>query len=124
MKYRRSAGYCVLVVGWQYRMVMNFNSRTAELSHLTAEHQIVKVERDSRLETKSALEAQIAFATSEPAVYKWAYENHMVRPGDYPVIPVQSVQSTSVPAPKPIATEKPMSNLEKWLMLFFDQPNP
>jgi len=114
----------VLVLVVLAYLVMNFNSRTAELSHLTAEHQIVKAERDSHLQTKSALEAQIAYATSEPAVYKWAYENHMVRPGDFPVIPVQSVQSTSVAAPKLIATEKPMSNFEKWLMLFFDQPNP
>jgi hypothetical protein len=105
-------------------LVMNFNSRTAELSRLTAEHQIVKAGRDSRLETKSALEGQIAHATSEAAVYEWAYDNHMIRQGDYPVVPVQSVQSTSVPAPKPTVSEKPMSNLEKWLMLFLDQPNP
>ncbi len=48
----------------------------------------------------------------------------MIRPGDNPVVPVQSIQSTSVPAPKPTINEKPMTNLEKWLMLFFDQPNP
>jgi hypothetical protein len=113
----------VLVLVVLAYLVMNFNSRTAELSHLTAEHQIVKVGRDSRLQTKSALEAQIAYATSEAAVYKWAYENHMIRAGDNPVIPVQSVQSTSIPAPKPTVTETPMSNFEKWLMLFFDQPN-
>src|SRR5512136_504599 len=112
----------VLVLVVLAYLVMNFNSRTAELSHLTAEHQIVKSERDSSLQTKSALEAQIAYATSEAAVYKWAYENHMVRAGDIPVVPVQSMQSTSVPAPKPVATEKPMSNIEKWLMLFFDEP--
>ena len=114
----------VLVLVVLAYLVMNFNSRTAELSHLTAEHQIVKAEHDSRLQTKSALEAQIAYATSEPAVYKWAYENHLVRPGDYPVVPVESVQSTSVPKPKPIIPEEPMSNFEKWLMLFFDLPNP
>jgi hypothetical protein len=114
----------VLVLVVLAYLVMNFNSRTAELSRLTAEHQIVKAGQDSRLQTKSALEAQIAYSTSEAAVYKWAYENHMIRPGDNPVVPVQSVQSTSVPAAKPIAAEKPLSNLEKWLMLFFDQPNP
>ncbi len=47
----------VLVLVVLAYLVMNFNSRTAELSHLTAEHQIVKAGRDSRLETKSALEA-------------------------------------------------------------------
>jgi len=114
----------VLVLVVLAYLVMNFNSRTAELSHLTAEHQIVKAGRDSRIQTKSALEAQIAYATSEAAVNKWAYENHMVRAGDNPVVPVQSIQSTSISAPKLTATETPLSNFEKWLMLFFDLPNP
>ena len=113
----------VLVLVVLAYLVMNFNSRTAELSHLTAEHQIVKAGRDSRLQTKSALEGKIAFATSEAAVYKWAYENHMIRPGDNPVVPVQSIQSTAVPPSNPVVTETPMSNFEKWLMLFIDQPN-
>jgi hypothetical protein len=114
----------VLVLVVLAYLVMNFNSRTADLSYLTAEHQIVKAGLEKSQQTKSALEAQIGYATSEAAVYKWAYENHMIRPGDYPVVPVQSVQGTPVPAPKPIATETPLSNIEKWLMLFFDPPNP
>ena len=61
--------------------------------------------------------------SEEPAVYQWAYENHMVHPGDIPIVPVQSIQSTPVPASKPVATETPLSNIDKWLMLFFDQPN-
>ena len=113
----------VLVLVVLAYLVMNFNSRTAELSHLTAEHQIVKAGRDSRLQTKSALEGKIAYATSEAAVYKWAYENHMIRPGDNPVVPVQSIQSTAVPPSKPVVAETPMSNFEKWMMLFIDQPN-
>jgi hypothetical protein len=103
-------------------LVMNFNSRTAELSSLTAEQLTVKRGLEYRLQTKAALEAKIGYATSEAAVYKWAYENHMVRPGDVPVVPVQSAQTTLVPTPKPAATEILMSNLEKWLMLFFDPP--
>jgi hypothetical protein len=114
----------VLVLVVLAYLVMNFNSRTADLSHLTAEHQIVKAGLDSRFQTKSALDAQIAYATSESSVYKWAYENHMIRPGDNPVVPVQSVQSTTVPASKPISIQTPLSNFEKWLMLFFDQPYP
>jgi hypothetical protein len=113
----------VLVLVVLAYLVMNFNSRTAELSHLTAEHQIVKSERDSSLQTKSALQAKIGYATSEAAVYEWAYENHLVRPGDIPVVPVAAAKSTSMPAPKPVVAEKPMSNIEKWLMLFFDEPN-
>ncbi len=103
-------------------LVMDFNSRTAELSNLTAEQKIVMQRREERLQTQAVIQTQIAYATAEPAVYQWAYENHMARPGDIPVVPVQSVKSTSIPTAKPVASETPVSNLEKWLMLFFDQP--
>jgi hypothetical protein len=101
-------------------LVMDFNSRTSELNRLTAEHAIVKANRDAKAQTKAALEEKIAYATSEAAVYEWAYENHMIRPGDYPVIPVQVGQATSTPALKPIPTQTYISNFEKWLLLFID----
>jgi len=103
-------------------LVMDFNSRTAELSNLTAEQKIVRQRLEERQETQKVIQMKIAYATSEAAVYEWAYENHLVRPGDIPVAPVQSVKSTSIPTAKAVATETPVSNLEKWLMLFFDQP--
>ena len=101
-------------------LVMDFNSRTADLSRLTSEHAVVKAEMDVKEETKTALEGQIAFATSEAAVYKWAYENHMVRKGDIPVVPVQGIQVTAVVAPAPLPTQPAMSNAERWLLLFVD----
>jgi hypothetical protein len=101
-------------------LVMNFNSRTADLNRLTSEHQLVKAQRDIRQNTKAALEEQIAFATSEAAVYQWAYENHMVRPGDFPVVPVQPPQITVMPTPRPVVAAPAPKNWERWMMLFFD----
>jgi hypothetical protein len=101
-------------------LVMDFNSRTADLNRLSAEHGLVKAERDRKEETKSALLEQIAYATSEAAVYEWAYDNHMVRPGDFPVVPVQAVQATAISTPPPPPTQVKMSNLERWLLLFVD----
>ena len=101
-------------------LVMNFNSRTADLNQLTAEHAIVKAERDAKLQTKAALNDQIAFATSEAAVHRWAYENHMVRPGDIPVVPVAAANPTPTVIPKPAATQVKTSMLDHWLLLFID----
>ena len=101
-------------------LVMDFNSRTAELSRLTSEHAVVKSELDNSAGTRAALEEQIAYATSEAAVYEWAYENHMIRPGDYPVVPVEAGQATSVPAPLQPVSQPTMTNLDRWLLLFFD----
>ncbi len=100
-------------------MVMDFNSRTADLSRLTAEHAVVKAERDAKLETKAALDSKIAFATSEAAVYQWAYENHMVRKDDIPVVPVEGIQPTLVVTARPVPTQTAMTNLDRWLLLFF-----
>ena len=101
-------------------LVMNFNSRTADLNRLTSEHQLVKVQHDIRQNTRAALEEQIAYATSEAAVYQWAYNNHMVRPGDYPVVPVQPAQVTVMPTPRPVVITPAPNNWERWLMLFLD----
>jgi hypothetical protein len=105
-------------------MVMDFNNRTAELNRLREEEKIIRVQLESRDETKSALEAQIAYATSDAAVMKWAYEHHQVRPGDMPVVPIQATQVTPVPTPKPIVTPTEVSNLSHWLSLFVDLQAP
>ena len=101
-------------------LVMDFNSRTADLNRLTTEHAVVKAEMEKKAGTKAALEGQIAYATSEAAVYEWAYENHMVRPGDYPVVPVDAAQATATPTPRSTPDQRVMSNPDRWLLLFVD----
>jgi hypothetical protein len=103
-------------------MVMEFNGRTAELNRLRGEREVVSARLESKQATKAALEAQIAYATSDAAVMKWAYENHMARPGDYVVVPVQALQITPTPAPKPLVVTPEVSNIQRWLSLFVDPP--
>ena len=114
----------ILALALLVYLVIDFNNRTADLSHLRAEQAVVKEQLDIRQATKSAFEAQIAYATSDRAVEEWAYENHLVRPGDIAIIPVQPAESTPVPTPRPVLTTTPESNLDKWLSLFFDPPEP
>jgi len=99
-------------------LVMDFNGRTAEMNRLLTEEKIVQARLESRQQTRDALEAQIAYATSEAAVVKWAHENHMARPGEHPVVPIQSAEVTPTPRPKPTVVVTEVSNLERWLTLF------
>jgi hypothetical protein len=110
----------VLVLAVLVYMVIDFNGRTAELNRLKAENQIVHAQLASRQQTRDTLETQIAYATSDAAAIQWAYENHMVRPGDNAVVPVQPVQITPVPTPRPVPTATVISNLSRWLSLFVD----
>ena len=105
-------------------MVMDFNNRTAELNRLRIEEKTVSARLESRQQTKEALEAQIAYATSDAAVMKWAYENRQVRPGDVPVVPMPAAQVTPQPTPRPVVTPIEISNLSRWLSLFVDPQVP
>jgi hypothetical protein len=101
-------------------LVMDFNSRTAELNRLRAEQEVVAARLENHESTRDALQTQIAYATSEAAVVRWAHENHMARPGEHAVVPMQPALSTPAPRPRPTAEPKEVSNLEQWLALFID----
>jgi hypothetical protein len=100
-------GFAVLVL-----LVIDFNSRMAELRRLTAEKEDVSARVTSLVETQVSLETQVAYATSEAAVYYWAYNfEHLGKEGDVLVVPIQP--EGSVPQPTPT---------QVWLSLFVDHP--
>ena len=118
--------YAILVISLVVMayLIIDFNGRTAELNYLSAERDQVEARLTARLGTKAALETQIAYATSKAAVEEYGYQNHMARPGDVVVVPIQppSVAPTPTPRPQPVTSE--MSNLERWVMLIFGAPTP
>ncbi len=101
-------------------LVMEFNGRTAELNHLRSEREAVSARLESKQATQAALKAEIAYASSDAAAMKWGYENHMARPGDYVVVPVQPLEVTPTPAPRPVVIKQEVSNPQRWLSLFID----
>jgi hypothetical protein len=112
-------GFAVLVL-----LVMDFNSRMAELRRLTAEKEDVSARVTSLVETQVSLETQVAYATSDAAVYYWAYNfQHMGRPGDVLVVPIQPEGSLPQPTPTPVITPEVIHNWQVWLSLFVDQPS-
>ena len=120
-------------LGWKYAliviglialalMVMDFNSRMAELRRLSDKKDEVAAEATSLVRTQMHLETRIAFATADDAVYEWAYEEgNLVREGDILVVPLQAPGSTPVPTVIPTSTPAPEGNWEIWLSLFLDR---
>ncbi len=111
-------GFAVMVL-----LVIDFNSRMAELRKLTAEKDDVSARVTSLVETQNALETEVAYATSDAAVYYWAYNyQHMGREGDVLVVPIQPPGSTPQPTPTPAVTPEVITNWQVWVSLFVDQP--
>lgn len=110
------AGFVILAF-----LIADFNARMAELRRLNAERERVSAVVTSLVETQQALQTQVAYATSEAAVYKWAYTTRrMVEPGDVLVVPIQPADSTPIHVPSPESTPEIIHNWEVWLSLFID----
>ena len=120
-KYILSAlGLVILVL-----LIMDFNSRMAELRRLTSEKEVVGAQATQLIKTNVYLETRIAFATSEQAVEEWARENQrMQQPGDYAVVPLAPPNSTPVLTATPAVTPKVVENWDLWMGLFFDPNAP
>jgi hypothetical protein len=110
-------GFAILVL-----LVMDFNNRMAELRRLTAEKEVVSARVTSLVETQTSLETQLAYATSEAAVYYYAYNyEHLGKEGDVLVVPIPAEGSLPQPTPTPIVTPEVIQNWQVWLTLLTDQ---
>jgi hypothetical protein len=115
----------ILVLALLAWLVMDFNHRMAELNRLTGDRAYVSTQLGQQMQTQSYLLTEIAYATSEPAVEKWAYEQgHMSKPGDNPVIPLPAGQVAPTPTPEVQATPTKTSHWQAWMLLFFGPRTP
>lgn len=103
-------------------LMMNLNSRLGEYFHLSSERDKMSTQVNEMLQTKAALQTQVAYATSDQAVEDWARnEAHMARQGDKVIIPVPDGAATPVPVAQPTPTPRPVENWEIWWALFFGE---
>jgi len=106
-------------------LVMDFNNRVADLRRLSAQKMEVESERESLEQEQVYLGTQIAEATSEAAVVRWAYEDgHMRMPGDRPVVPLPPPGNTPAPTPAQAVSGSMVSNWQMWALLFTDSLSP
>jgi cell division protein FtsB len=125
--WERSWKYVLSVLGMAVLvlLIMDFNSRMAELRRLSAEKERVGAQVTRLAETNVYLETRIAYATSGVAVEEWARtDKRMQHPGDNAVIPLAPGNSTPMPTPTPVVTPKVIHNWDLWLALFIGQPAP
>jgi cell division protein FtsB len=102
-------------------MVIAFNGRMQDLRSQSSQHETAVQELAYKEGRKAALETQIAHSSSDEAVYRWAYEDgHMVRSGDFPIVPIAPAVKTPVPTPKPHTPRRTYENWEIWIWLFVD----
>lgn len=110
---------CVILI----LLIIHFSNRMAELRRLNNEKERVAEQVTSLVETQVYLQTEVAYATSEAAVYRWAYEyRRMTKPGDQLVIPIQAPGSTPIVTPEVTPTPEVIHNWQVWLSLFVDQP--
>ena len=118
--------YAIIIVGVVLLayLVMAFNNRVADLRHQALQKERVAAHLQNLEETRSGLETQIAYATSDAAVIEWAYEDgNMVQDGDIPVVVLPPGDSTPVPTPTPVVVQPTVSRWQMWWWLFVD-PEP
>ena len=103
-------------------VMMNLNSRLSEYFHLDKERDKLGTQVGYLQLTRSSLDTQVAYATSDQAVEDWARnEAHMAKPGDVVVIQITPPNQTPVPEVEVIATSRPIENWEVWWALFFGE---
>lgn len=120
INFRRAAifaGVFVLIL-----LVIEFNTRLEEFNRLSDQRETMKVQATQAAQTETALQTQVAYASSDQAVEEWARtEGHYAQEGDQPVIPLGQPGSEPVSVPTPTPAPTPMPNWEIWWSLFFDK---
>ena len=101
-------------------IVLEFNRRLEELNMLNEQHKIVLTQATQAIQTQAALQTQVAYANSNPAVEEWARtDGHYIQDGDLPVVPIGEAGAPPVEASTPVPTPTPMQNWQVWWQLFF-----
>ena len=112
----------ILGLGIIILMVMDFNSRIAELNRLGLQHESVGDQVSRLIVTNEYLQTQVAYATSVGAVDEWARdEGNLIQPGDRLIVPLPGGTVTPQVEVQPTPDYELIHNWEVWFALFFDR---
>jgi hypothetical protein len=103
-------------------VVLEFNRRLEELQMLNEQNDLIHAQVTQAVQTRGALETQVAFSGSNAAVEEWARtDGHYIQDGDLPVVPIGQPGAPPIEASTPAPTPTPMQNWEVWWDLFFGE---
>ena len=101
-------------------LLMDFNQRMVLLSKMRGQEKELSQEYENLQSTRSALETQLAFSTSDIAVEKWAREEGgMVQEGDVPIVLLPPSAPIPTKTPQQNAVVDEVENWQIWQELFF-----
>jgi hypothetical protein len=103
-------------------LLMDLNTRLTVLFRLTKTQNDMKTNVYQLETTKQALLTQIAYATSDDAVRRFANDDrHWYQEKDVPVFPVPDPKSTPPSFVQPTPTPMVVEHWQKWWALFFGE---
>jgi len=109
-----------IVVGLVLVLVMNFNTRLEELSHLQNEEATVRFQATGVMITQAVLQTKVALATSPAAVDAYARaEAHMGKPGDKVIVVLPAPGSTPQASPTPTPAADFHTAWDVWMVFIF-----
>lgn len=115
---KRIIGLIALVL--LFMLMSNLNSRLSELFRLSSQQNDMSTQVGNAQATISALQSQVAYATSDQAVEDWARdEARLAKPNEKVIIPVTPRAQVNQPTPQPTPTQPPAENWQVWWALFF-----
>ena len=105
-------------------IMLDFNRRQAEAQRLEADRSVASTEVAQLDNEHSALQTQVAYATTDAAVVAWAHEQgKLTQNNEVLVVPLLPTPVPSPAAPPPQAPP-PRPAWILWWVLFLDAPPP
>jgi hypothetical protein len=104
-------------------LVVDFSRRTTASYYAAQAEQRLEQQIQAELERQAKLKARRDYAASDQFVEEWARENHMIRPGDQPMIIItpaspQAQIEILQTAPQDSSPQS-VPNWYRWWLLFF-----
>jgi hypothetical protein len=122
LRQRKKQLIVVALLVLSFFLLMDLNTRLTVLFRLTGTYNEMKTDIYELESTKALLETQIAYATSDDAVRRFANDDrHWYQDKDVPVFPVPDPKSTPLASIQPTPTGMPVEHWQKWWALFFGE---
>ena len=121
LRHKKQIVVVVLLV-LSFFLLMDLNTRLTVLFRLSHTYDEMKTNIYDLESTKQVLLTQIAFATSDEAVRRFANDDRKwYQENDVPVFPVQDPNATPLAYVQPTPTPLAVDHWEKWWALFFGE---
>ena len=122
MKFLRNSMKDILIVAGVLLLVlvvMDYNSRVEQLTHLNEKAELARAEATQIIQTQVALETQIAIATSDPITEGEARNNGEIQDGDQRIIPMPAPGNLPPGVIEASPEPERLMKWQIWYSLFF-----